>query len=60
MIREHIQSNEDRGKMRELARHMGKNNFFKLFVGQYQKGLIKALEEGQDDQPKAKKPGDTS
>lgn len=35
MIRDHMERNEDRGQMRELARAMGKNNFFKLFVGKY-------------------------
>ena len=35
--------------MRELARHMGKNNFFKLFVGQYQKGLMRAIEAAHEE-----------
>lgn len=44
MIKEHLLENEDRVEMRRIAKIMQKNDFFKIFVNQYQKGITSALE----------------
>ena len=50
MIREHMEKNEDKHQMKELVKRMHKNDFFKLFVGKYQKSLSRALENPGDHQ----------